>query len=678
MIQLQKTYIIPLIILSIFLLMGFTYSNTPFNNDDQKKLEKAQALNQEAQKLIDKANSLYSEIAAFDDSDSQNTEKIEKLKNKALDYQINALELQKEANFIEYNVLIKNITNLKEKYSLNTEIPIELKLKEEQSGESFYKAEKLRNEAYKLDDNDLNMRYSKLSDAQEFERSGIENLRQLKEIFSGNQQIEKKEYSITDTIVNEQNIEINEELLQAFLKYINQKDSFLTINSYYNILYSDSLSSSSIRKIWDNYLYSDIGGDFTDEYKEIKKDSLTDENDLRDITAEIIKEDVGESNSNVYRDVLFKIEIAADKKPLPQHTLQKIYAGNKTIEMVNDDGWYKYTIEDFKTYQEANLFRLSLKVDNAFVVAYKDGAKVDLADLGKAQKEKSNKIASISIVTEGLIFKVQIAAAKVKLTENELAEIYKGNETIDMNEVDGWYKYSIGKLNTYEQAAELNKSTQVAGSFVVAYKDGVKVSLISARKGILSETRTNGNIVFKVQIAADKSQLSSEKLHELYSGFEKINKYEEDGWYKYSVGEFSSFSEANEFRKKCNVKGAFVIAFKNDKKINVLEAKKAMICYDPIIQKEWITSNTDLVFKVQIVASSEEISKNTLKKICCIEPNVYLIEENGWFKYSIGDFKLYQKAVNLKNISGVDGAFVVAYMNGQKLQINEAIKLSKK
>ena len=53
-------------------------------------------------------------------------------------------------------------------------------------------------------------------------------------------------------------IDINEELLQSFLNYLNKKDSFLTTNSYYNILYSDSLSASSIRKAWDEYLYSEL------------------------------------------------------------------------------------------------------------------------------------------------------------------------------------------------------------------------------------------------------------------------------------------------------------------------------------------------------------------------------------------------------------------------------------
>ncbi len=171
--------------------------------------------------------------------------------------------------------------------------------------------------------------------------------------------------------------------------------------------------------------------------------------------------------------------------------------------------------------------------------------------------------------------------------------------------------------------------------------------------------------------------MSSEKLHAIYSGYEKISRFEEDSWYKYSVGEFNNYNDANEFRKICGAKGAFVIAFKGNNKMNVLEAKKAQKCFDPVINKNWISENKVLIFKVQIAASPSELSVNQIKNICCIETNVYLTEENDWFKYSIGNFSSYQKALQLKKISGVNGAFIVAYKKGQKINIKEAIKLSK-
>ncbi|OFX88019.1 MAG: hypothetical protein A2W99_11315 [Bacteroidetes bacterium GWF2_33_16] len=665
-----------IIVLSLFIFMGFSHNVYSGNGDDQKKIEKIKELNLEAQKLIDKANYLYSEIAGYDDTDPNSSEKIEKLRTKALNYQVDALELQKEANFIEYSLLTKDLADLKLKYSQNNDIPTNLKIQEEQSGELFYKAEKLRNEAYQLDKNELDIRFSKLSAAQEYEKSGIESLKQLKDIYSGKQLIDIEKNSKTETNNDGLLIDINEELLQSFLNYLNKKDSFLTTNSYYNILYSDSLSASSIRKAWDEYLYSELKYPKEDQADNTEILINKSQPESNDYSAEIIDNKTDNLKNGISPEIIYKIQIASDKKPLPQHTLQKIYSGNKTVKMVNEDGWNKLTIGDFKSYSEAEQFRASLKVDDAFIVTFKDGEKEELAEVTKEKKAIVKQ--GPSTISAGLEFKVQIAAAKVKLSENDLVNIYKGDEHVDVREEEGWFKYSVGKFNTYEQATALNKLVNVSGSFVVAYKDGIKIPLSIARSGKFSETTSSENIVFKVQIAADRSKLTSENLHNIYSGFEKISNFQEDGWYKYAIGEYNNFADANELRKNCSVNGAFVIAFKGDKKMNVIEAKNATKRFLPQIIKDWIQNNSKVVFRVQIAASSKELSDIAIQKICSIEPIVYSFEENGWFKYSIGNFESYQQALVLKRNCGVDGAFIVPYINGSKVSIKEAIEITKK
>ena len=442
-----------------------------------------------------------------------------------------------------------------------------------------------------------------------------------------------------------------------------------------------------MRNTWEDYLYAEkqvliseesVITDTTTE--EILKDIALQSDDLSyDDSKEITTKSYDQPEDVIDDDIIYKVQIAADKIPLSQNTLRRIYNGKKEIKMISEEGWSKYSIGDFNTFSEADNYKKTLNVSDAFVVAYKNSVKVDLFALKSERKKPAYEKGKIaSDLPEGLIFKVQIAANKVKMSKNELNNIYKGDEPIDMITEDGWYKYSVGKSGTYEHAVNLKESVKVDGMFIVAYKDGIKVPLYLAMKGkIPVVTSTENNIVFKVQIAADKRLLSSEKLHAIYSGYEKINRFEEDNWYKYSVGEFNNFNDANEFRKNCGAKGAFVIAFKGNNKMNVLEAKKAQKCFDPIINKNWISKNTDLIFKVQIAASPGKLSVNQIKNICCIELNVYLTEENDWFKYSIGNLKSYQEAIELKKISGVNGAFIVAYKNGQKINTKKAIKLSK-
>ena len=69
-----------------------------------------------------------------------------------------------------------------------------------------------------------------------------------------------------------------------------------------------------------------------------------------------------------------RVQIAAHKTELTQRALSRIYYGNKSVEMVNEEGWFKYSIGDFTTYADANKFRKQCGVKNAFIVAFAIGA----------------------------------------------------------------------------------------------------------------------------------------------------------------------------------------------------------------------------------------------------------------------------------------------------------------
>lgn len=85
------------------------------------------------------------------------------------------------------------------------------------------------------------------------------------------------------------------------------------------------------------------------------------------------------------------------------------------------------------------------------------------------------------------IYKVQIAASRVKMSIAEQKKIYSGNEIIDESYEDQWYKYTIGSFETYNKAHEFRDElkTTVRGVFVIAYYRGIRIkitlSLISGR-----------------------------------------------------------------------------------------------------------------------------------------------------------------------------------------------------
>ena len=79
-----------------------------------------------------------------------------------------------------------------------------------------------------------------------------------------------------------------------------------------------------------------------------------------------------------------------------------------------------------------------------------------------------------------IIFKVQIAAHTVPLTEEYLRTIYLGGMQIDMIYEEEWYKYSIGRYKTLEEATETLEKCNVKKAFIVPYQEGKKLTIREA------------------------------------------------------------------------------------------------------------------------------------------------------------------------------------------------------
>ncbi len=80
-------------------------------------------------------------------------------------------------------------------------------------------------------------------------------------------------------------------------------------------------------------------------------------------------------------------------------------------------------------------------------------------------------------------------------------------------------------------------------------------------------------IVFKVQIAAHTSKIEENYIREnIYSGNLPIIEAFEDNWYKYSIGEFDNFNQANTLLKQIQVNKAFVVAYQEGKRLPIKDA----------------------------------------------------------------------------------------------------------
>ncbi len=91
-----------------------------------------------------------------------------------------------------------------------------------------------------------------------------------------------------------------------------------------------------------------------------------------------------------------------------------------------------------------------------------------------------------------------------------------------------------------------------------------------------------------------------------------------------------------------------------------------------------LNTNVKVYYRIQIAASATELSVTQLKKIY---PDLSIISseyENGWYKYSIRkNFTSYAKASEYKEFLNVEGAFIIAYVNGEKVPVTEAVEKEK-
>jgi N-acetylmuramoyl-L-alanine amidase len=90
-----------------------------------------------------------------------------------------------------------------------------------------------------------------------------------------------------------------------------------------------------------------------------------------------------------------------------------------------------------------------------------------------------------------------------------------------------------------------------------------------------------------------------------------------------------------------------------------------------------LSKDTGLVFRVQIETSTQVLPKNS-SRFKGLE--VFEYQDNTLFKYCTGTFPNdLQGAKNYKNElieKGFDHAFVVAFLNGERISIEKAIKLA--
>ncbi len=179
-------------------------------------------------------------------------------------------------------------------------------------------------------------------------------------------------------------------------------------------------------------------------------------------------------------------------------------------------------------------------------------------------------------------------------------------------------------------------------------------------------TENDNNTYYFVQIAASRTPISESLLRTIYIGNDSIIIKQEEGWYKYQIGKTTNYSSAQNIAKTVRVAGAFVTAYKNNKK---------QILWKTLSSSYPSNESSKLIFVVQISANLKPIN---LEQRAILQKKVggfiREINEDGWYKYQYVVGSSYKEALNKWKEIGTNISFLVAYYDGQKISIADAIK----
>ncbi|MFT6746977.1 MAG: hypothetical protein ACJAZ2_001322, partial [Glaciecola sp.] len=183
---------------------------------------------------------------------------------------------------------------------------------------------------------------------------------------------------------------------------------------------------------------------------------------------------------------------------------------------------------------------------------------------------------------------------------------------------------------------------------------------------------------YTVQIGVYSSKRTSAQL----SNISPLQTYNtSNGYIRHSTGVFRDVNEANKRRdevRSIGISDAYVVAYKDGNRATVSQASSS----NNNTSRASVNTNERIVFKVQIAAYRRQVnvsSNPTLNQLSSFGIN-YTTTASGLLLYTAGSFSSKAEADELRSEIvnlGIPDAFIVAFNNGQKITVREAMTLTK-
>jgi len=251
---------------------------------------------------------------------------------------------------------------------------------------------------------------------------------------------------------------------------------------------------------------------------------------------------------------------------------EQIPSGFKAVVLESRDGLF--------TYKDgvAKFVWMNLPDDNGFTVSYRliPEASKSIEDLQISGK--------LSYILEGRNISVDVTQMDVYLDgisnaniEALIASLDRG-EKLPADKPDQPEQEEIKPPPVKEETPVVKEETPVVQTEKPVVRETRPVSTGSSRIPENQRLPVQDGVYFRVQLAASSRFSDAGQAFAANNLSRPVLVERHEGLYKYTAGSFSTYDRANEFRETAlsrGISGAFVVAYRNGKRISVLDARKA-------------------------------------------------------------------------------------------------------
>jgi hypothetical protein len=316
--------------------------------------------------------------------------------------------------------------------------------------------------------------------------------------------------------------------------------------------------------------------------------------------------------------------------PLTAYKLMNLQEDQVTYSSF-EEIWYRYQNDDFEKLQHNNASTGAVMTDSV------ESNKTDILAENNPNKQENlrEKIPQYSNIST--------------------------NQTITDSNNEKYVK----DADANKEIAGISEQKDISSSEINEQAGSVSVKSYTTQGSMKAES---GNYEFRIQIAASQTPLSINLIEAIYQNNLPVVEIKEGKYFKYQIKGFKSLTQAQRACSGTGVENAYIEAYKSMQRVQLSEAAAESL------NDNKSGKSSRMEFAVQFAASKVRISDKRMSEIYNYPQDYRIVFENGWYKYQV------YAGENLENAFGIleglkkDKAFIVAYKNGEKLKLHNAIQ----